>query len=70
MTAQQRFAGAADMLTGARSKDGGSGLPPDAMIERFAGDVTEGCSAGAAATMTVADAAVGVYVVGRRQYGP
>ena len=72
MTDQQKFAAAADMLTGARNKgDGGSGLPPDSLIQRFAADVGEGCSVAATADgLSVADAAVSVYLIGRDTYKP
>lgn len=72
MKSQQRFAAAADMLAGARNKgDGGSGLPPDSLIERFQADVAQGCSV--AATMdqiSVAEAGATVYSFGRDTYRP
>lgn len=60
MTSQQRFAAAADMLTGARNKgDGGRGLPPDSLISEFEAGVTNVC---VEPTMTITDAAVGLYL--------
>lgn len=44
MTPAQQFAGAADMLTGARNKgDDGTGLPSDALIEEFAEGISTAC---------------------------
>jgi len=69
MTAQQRFAAAADMLTGARNRgDGGQGVPDDSLIRRFEVDVSEGC--GPVATMTVAEAGASIYLIGQEQYRP
>lgn len=72
MTDRQRFAAAADMLTGARNKgDGGSGLPPDSLIVRFQTDVSQGCSVPATADqLSVADAGAAVYLLGRDSYKP
>lgn len=71
MTSAQRFAAAADMLTGARNKgDGGTGLPTDELIRRFQGDVTEGCSVSTAQTMSVAETGAAIYLIGRSQYQP
>jgi hypothetical protein len=68
MDAQQRFAAAADMLTGARNKgDGGAGLPSDDLIRQFEADVSEGCSANAG---TVADTGASIYMIGRETYRP
>ncbi|WP_248582558.1 hypothetical protein [Nocardioides sp. InS609-2] len=59
MTGQQHFAAAADMLTSARNKiDGGEGLPPDSLIERFQSDIASTCQI--EGTLTITDA---VYVV-------
>lgn len=67
MTYDQRRVAAADMLVGARKVDGGDSLPSDGLILSFAGDITEGC---AISTMSITDAAVGVYLIGKDQYGP
>ena len=68
MTERQRWVAAADMLTSARNKrDGGSGLPPDALVTLFESDITEGCSADVKG-LTVAETAVGVYLIGRDPY--
>lgn len=68
MSSQQQFAAAADMLTGARNKgDGGSGLPPDALISDFQAGVTNVC---VIPTMTLTDAAVGLYLTDRDRYKP
>lgn len=68
MTSAQRFAAAADMLVGARSVDGGKGLPPDSLINQFAGDIAEACEAGDVLPLNVV--AVGTYVIGKQTYGP
>jgi hypothetical protein len=72
LTARQRFAAAADMLSAARNKgDGGTGLPPEELIDRFADDVTQGCSGEAtAATQTVAQTGALIYLTGRELYRP
>lgn len=59
MSPKQQFAGAADMLAGARSVDGGSGLPPDSMINEFADGVTTVC---VVPDMALNEAAVGLYL--------
>lgn len=64
MTTQQRWAAAADMLAGARNKmDGGSGLPSDDLVTRFAADIAEGCSGGPVAKLT--EAAITIYQLDR-----
>lgn len=68
MSESQRFAAAADMLVGARSKDGGSGLPSDALVIQFAGDVSEACSAEVG--LSLAEAGAATYLVGGGQYSP
>ena len=69
MSPAQRWAAAADMLTGARNKgDGGTGLPPDFLITRFEDDVPEGCSV--IGTISVAVVGASIYLIGRAQYRP
>ncbi len=59
MSSQQRFAGAADILTAARNEvDGGTGLPSDALINEFASGLDNVC---VVPSMTVTDAAFGLY---------
>jgi hypothetical protein len=59
MTDSQQFAAAADILTSARNKiDGGSGLPPDSLINEFQAGVTNVC---VAPSMTITDATYGLY---------
>lgn len=60
MTEQQRWAAAADMLASARNKmDGGSGLPTDLLITRFAADISTACAGEGLAK--IAEVAVLVY---------
>jgi hypothetical protein len=69
MTPQQRYAAAADMLTGARNKgDGGQGLPPAPLIRTFMADVSEGCSA--TDDWSVAEVGASIYLIGRDLYRP
>jgi hypothetical protein len=49
MTDRQRWAMAADMLTGARKVDGGSTVPADAVVTRFQGQVATACQGEATA---------------------
>ena len=71
MTPEQLFAGAADMLAGARNNgDGGSGLPTDVLIRSFRDDITTGCSTSVAADVSVAETAAGIYLIGRDTYRP
>ena len=59
MTADQRFAAAADILASARNKiDGASGLPPDSLIDEFADGLDNVCVMD---SMTITDAAFGLY---------
>ena len=59
MTPEQQFAAAADILAAARNKiDGGSGLPPDTLIDEFAGGVSNVC---VEPSMTLMDATFGLY---------
>lgn len=71
MTGQQTWAAAADILTSSRNKvDGGSGLPPEALITSFEQDVTEGCSADVPG-LKLLDVAYGIYqITGHDQYKP
>jgi hypothetical protein len=60
LTAGQQFAASADMLAGARNKgDGGTGLPPDSMIDEFSSGISNVC---VESTMAITDAAVGLYL--------
>lgn len=69
MTPQQRFAAAADMLAGARDTgDGGTGVPPDSLIDQFKAAVDGACEA--QPTMALTEAAVGVYLNDRATYRP
>lgn len=70
MTEKQQFVAAADMLASARSKDGADTLPPDSLIDAFQGDVTEACSAGAAAGWALNEMGASLYLIGRDQYAP
>lgn len=67
MTEKQKFVAAADLLTQARSNDGGSGLPPDSMTATFASGITTVC---VVPTMTMPDAAAGLYVTERKRFAP
>lgn len=68
MSDAQKFAGAADMLTGARNNgDGGSGLPADSLIEEFQGGVTTAC---VIPTANVAEIGAGVYLTERETFRP
>jgi hypothetical protein len=61
MTKQQRFAYSADVLTAARNKiDGGSGVAPDSLINRFTDDISDGCSSGIKG-LTISDVAILAY---------
>jgi hypothetical protein len=69
MTDSQQWVAAADMLTGTRKKwDGGEGLPPDSLITRFQGDITEACSVDD--NHQLPEIAVGIYLIGRDRYSP
>lgn len=60
MTASQQFAASADMLAGARNKgDGGTGLPPDPLVDEFAGGISSAC---VIPTSPITEIAVGVYL--------
>jgi hypothetical protein len=69
MTEAQKFTAAADMQVGAQSTDAkNADLPEDDLINSFAGDITQGCEP--IATMTITDAAISIYLIGRNQYSP
>lgn len=68
MTGEQRNTAAADMLVGARSVDGGQGLPPASLVSQFESDVAKACEAGN--VLPLNEVAVGVYVIGKETYGP
>jgi hypothetical protein len=59
MNDHQRWAMAADMLTGARNTREDSGLPSDAMITEFEGGLRTACVIG---SMTMTDVGVGLYM--------
>jgi hypothetical protein len=68
MSSDQRFAAAADMLTGARNKgDGGTGLPPDSMIEEFEAGIDNVC---VEPTMSLTGAGAGLYLTERSRFRP
>jgi len=68
MSAHQRWAAAADMLTGARNKgDGGTGMPSDELVTTFMGGVDTAC---VVPTMTITDVAVGLYLTERTRFQP
>jgi hypothetical protein len=68
MAPAQRFAAAADMLTGARNKgDGGTRLPPDSLISTFQSGVTNAC---AIDTMSITDVGAGLYLTERQRFRP
>jgi hypothetical protein len=68
MSPGQRFAGAADMLTGARNKgDGGSGLPPDSLINQFKRDMDDAC---VNPSQKLTEIGAAVYLTGRSKYRP
>lgn len=69
MTAQQMRVAAADMLVSLRKVDGGTSLPPRALMTRFQGDIGDGCAAGVG-ELTIADAAVSIYIIGKSTYAP
>jgi hypothetical protein len=57
------------MLVGTQSTDDkNADLPADEQINSFAGDISQGCEP--IATMTITDAAISIYQIGRDQYGP
>jgi hypothetical protein len=69
MTAAQQWAAAADMLTAARNKgDGGTGLPPDTLVDEFRSGIGLACEA--EATATLADIATGLYLTERATFQP
>lgn len=68
MTPEQQFAAAADMLTGARNKgDGGSGLPPDSLIDEFEQGVGTAC---VIPTEDIASIAAVLYLTERDTFQP
>ena len=68
MSPQQRFAGAADMLTGARNKgDGGTGVPGDDLVNEFKREVDNACTDPTASLATVG---AEVYLAGRSMFRP
>ncbi len=68
MSEPQRFAAAADMLVGARSRDGSRTLPDDSVITSFQGDIGEACTA--SRPLAITEVAATIYVIGKAQYGP
>lgn len=67
MTSQQRFAAAADMLLGVRTKDGDARLPADSMVNEFVGGMTTAC---VIPTMSITDAAIALYITEPTRFGP
>ena len=63
MTAPQKFAASADMLSGARRADGGAGLPTDLLVNAFSTGISNAC---VIPTMKLTDAAVGLYLTDPR----
>ncbi|KLI07497.1 hypothetical protein ACT17_23380 [Mycolicibacterium conceptionense] len=59
MTAKQRWAMAADMLTGARNMKSKTGLPSDSMVTEFEGGLETACVID---TMTMTDVGAGLYM--------
>ena len=68
MTADQRWAAAADMLSAARNKsDGGQGVPPDSLVDEFMGGVTTAC---VFPEMLLAEVGAGLYLTERARFRP
>lgn len=67
LTASQRWAAAADMLTGARSRDGAKEMPSDELVTTFMGGIDTAC---VVETMTITDVAVGLYLTERARFEP
>lgn len=68
MSPQQRFAAAADMLTGARNKgDGGDGLPSDDLINEFKAGVDNAC---VEPTAKLAEIGAALYLTERSTFRP
>lgn len=67
MNAHQRWAAAADMLVGARNKDGGTDMPSDELVTEFLGELDQGC---AVDTMSIAEAGAMTYLMNRAEYQP
>lgn len=70
MSDRQRWAAAADMLTGARKRDGAGddALPDDGQVDDFVAAVSRVC--GAAPSTSVAEAGAGVYVTEGSRFNP
>ena len=68
MTGDQQWAAAADMLTSARNKrDGGQGLPPDYLVDRFVGGIDAVC---VVRDMSLAEAGASLYLTERDRFRP
>jgi hypothetical protein len=68
MTSGQKFAAAADMLSGARDKgDGGTGVAPDDLITEFQDGVTNACVID---TATLAETGASLYLTERERFRP
>ena len=68
MSDKQQWVAAADMLTAARNKkDGGNGLPPDALVTTFQGGITTSCVVPSA---KVAEIGAALYLTERAQFRP
>lgn len=68
MTAKERFVAAADMLGGARKANGADSLQPDSLTRQFQAEIDAGCEP--IGTLTIADAAVGVYLIENDTFAP
>ena len=68
MTEQQRWAAAADMLLGARSKDGDADLPPDDLVTAFGSGIANVCEVESSVSIT--DVAVELYLAERSRFAP
>lgn len=67
MTDDQQWVAAADMLTGARSADGGDDLPSDSLVDEFQAGVTEAC---VIPSMKLAEIGAGLYLTERTRFRP
>lgn len=72
MTAQQRFAASADILSAARDKiDGGSGVAPDSLIRSFEGEIDDACAKPQPApNETLTDVTLFIYQADHATYAP
>lgn len=68
MTQEQRMIAASDLLTGERSADGANSLPPEDMINEFAGGISKACEN--LGTQVVSKVSDDVYSTGRDKFVP